>query len=184
MIYKEKVIGTNTIYQGKILDLKVETVSLPDNKSSKREIVDHNGGVAIAALKDNGKIILVNQYRLAAQDNLIEVPAGKLEKNEDPNEACKREFLEETGYELKDFKRVLEFYPTSGYSTEKIHLYIGFVGDYIGQDLDENEYIDVSEVSIEEAIKMIDQGQIIDAKTIIGILMLSRKLEELDNELS
>lgn len=172
MIYEEKTIKSEKIYEGKILSLKVDTVEMPDKKYSKREIVEHVGGVGILAVTEDEKIVLVKQYRKAVGKTLLEIPAGKSEINEEPRETAIRELKEETGYDAEEFKYINEFYPTPGYCTEKIHIFLAEGLKKGEQDLDPFEFMDIYEIDLEEAHKMIFTGEIIDAKTIIAIQYL------------
>lgn len=172
MTYEEKTMKCDRIYEGKILNLRIDTVELPDKKYSKREIVEHSGGVAVIALTEDKKIILVRQYRKAADRVLLELPAGLLEVNEEPKETALRELKEETGYTTENIEYLLEFYTSPGFSTEKVYLFYSekaFPGE---QDLDSGEFIKVESYGIEEVEKMITRGEIMDAKTIIGIQAL------------
>lgn len=168
MIYEEKTMKSDKLYEGKILNLRVDTVEIPNKMYSKREIIEHPGSVGIVALTDDNKLVLVKQYRKAAEDFIIEIPAGQIEINEEPKEAAIRELKEETGYIASSMEYMLEFFVSPGYCTEVICL---FIADDITpgeQDLDENENIEILEVSIDEITKMIRLGKIIDAKTIIA----------------
>ncbi|WFA09704.1 NUDIX hydrolase [Tissierella sp. Yu-01] len=169
MVYEEKTMKCERIYEGKILNLRIDTVELPEKKYSKREIVEHPGGVGIVTITDDNSIILVKQYRKAVNKTLLEIPAGKLEVNEEPRETAIRELKEETGYDAKELKYLLEFYTSPGYCNEKIYLFLAsdlVEGD---QKLDEGEYCEIVKYSFDELLKMIDRGEIIDSKTIIGI---------------
>ncbi|NLY20604.1 MAG: NUDIX hydrolase [Tissierellia bacterium] len=178
MIFEENTIKSEKIYEGKVVGLRVDTVELPDQKYSKREIVEHVGGVGILAINSEGKIILVKQYRKAVDRVLLEIPAGKLELNEEPRETAGRELEEETGYIAKDIKYLSEIYPTPGYCSEKIHLFQSTDLEVGKQDLDDNEYLDVHEYTIDEVVKMIERGDIIDAKTIVAVLLYTNSLKD------
>jgi ADP-ribose pyrophosphatase len=167
----EKTIKSDKLYQGKIINLRIDTVELPNQKYSKREIIEHGGGVAIIAVHD-GKIILVKQYRKAVEKSLYELPAGKLESMEDPIVCAKRELIEETGYEPQNLKFVFNFYSSPGFSNEMIHLFIADRITFVGASPDEDEYIEVVEIPFEDAFRMVSDGEIIDAKTIVGLLYL------------
>lgn len=119
MEQKEVTVNTNKIFEGKIINLRVDEVKLPNGKVTTREIVEHPGGVSIVAVNEEGKILLVKQYRKPAEESLLEIPAGKLEKGEDPLICAKRELLEETGYEASFIKHLITFYTTPGFSNEK-----------------------------------------------------------------
>lgn len=178
MIYDEMTIKSERIYEGKVVALRIDTIELPDQKYSKREIVEHNGGVCVIARNEEGKLILVRQYRKAASKALYEIPAGKLEPNEEPRETGMRELKEETGYSAKSLKYLMEFYPTPGYCTEKIYI---FEADELvpgEQSLDQNEYLDVHYFTLDEAFEMVQRGEILDGKTIIAILYLKNKSNE------
>ncbi|MBK5251952.1 MAG: NUDIX hydrolase [Peptostreptococcaceae bacterium] len=169
----EKTIKSDKLYQGKIINLRIDTVELPNQKYSKREIIEHCGGVAVIAVHD-GKIILVKQYRKAVEKSLYELPAGKLEAIENPLECAKRELIEETGYEPQNLKFVLNFYSSPGFSNEMIHLFIADRISFVGASPDEDEYIEVVEIPFEDAFRMVSEGEIIDAKTIVGLLYLMK----------
>ncbi|MEM2351259.1 MAG: NUDIX hydrolase [Thermoproteota archaeon] len=139
-----------------------------------REVVKHPGAVAIIPVKDDGKIILVKQYRLPVDESLIEVPAGTLKEGEGEEECAKRELLEETGYEASLLKRIRSVYLAPGYSTEKITLFIARGLNKRSQKLELDEDIEVLELTPEEVLGMVKDGTIKDAKTIIGIYDLIR----------
>jgi ADP-ribose pyrophosphatase len=161
------------IYEGAILNLRKDKVTVKDGRTSSREIVEHNGGVVIAAITNDGKIPMVKQYRKAAEKAVLEIPAGKLEGDEDPKEAALRELKEETGYTANSIEHLTSFYSSIGYSEEVLHLYIAkdlLPGE---TDFDESEAIDIYEYSTRELLDMVMNGQIEDAKTIIAIFYLN-----------
>lgn len=166
----EVTVKTEKIFEGKILRLRLDTVELQNKKYTKREIIEHNGAAAILAINDENKLILVRQFRKAAEDFLLELPAGKIENNEDPLLCAKRELKEETGYECESIEKICEFYTSPGFCTEKIHLYKASDLEETGISPDEDEFIELEYVDIEDAKQMIFNGNIIDSKTIIGIL--------------
>jgi ADP-ribose pyrophosphatase len=169
MVYEEKTMKCDKIYEGKILNLRIDTVELPDKKYSKREIVEHPGGVAIVPITNDNNIILVKQYRKAIDKFILEIPAGKLEINEEPRETAIRELKEETGYIANELKYLLEFYTSPGYCNEKIYIFLAT--DIVeGVATPENgEFIEIEKYNIFDLLKMIDRGDIVDSKTIIGI---------------
>ncbi len=169
MTYEEKTMKCDKIYEGKIVNLRIDTVELPDKKYSKREIVEHPGGVGVVAIKDDGNILLVKQYRKAIDKVILELPAGKLEVNEEPRETAFRELQEETGYTAEKLEYLLEFYTSPGFSTEKIYLFLAKKIIEGEQHLEAGEFIQVESYSIDDLLKMIDRGEIMDSKTIIGI---------------
>lgn len=169
MVYEEKTMKCERVYEGKILNLRIDTVELPEKKYSKREIIEHPGGVGIIPVTDDNCVILIKQYRKAVDRFLLEIPAGKLEVNEEPRQTAIRELKEETGYKAENLKYLLEFYTSPGYCNEKIYLFLAS-GLIEGETkLDDGEYCDIEKYNIEELVKMIDRGEIIDSKTIIGI---------------
>lgn len=172
MIVEEKTLSSERIYEGAILNLRRDKVVIKDDKTSHREIVEHGGGVVIAAVTNEGKVPMVKQYRKAAEKAVLEIPAGKLEADEDPEEAGLRELKEETGYTANKIDYVNSFYSSIGYSEEVLHLYIA--RDLIpGEtDFDDNEAIDIYEYTIDELLEMVMDRTIEDAKTIIAIFML------------
>lgn len=160
------------IYDGKIITVHCDTVSLVDGSAAKREIVDHPGGVAVAALTEDDEILLVRQFRYAYKEVLYEIPAGKLEKGENPYDAGIREFEEECGAKAKNVFSLGKMYPTPGYCSEIIHLYGATDLTFTKQNLDEGEFLDVIKMPFDTAVAKILNGEIKDAKTIIAILKL------------
>lgn len=166
---KEKKISGEILYKGKILTLEKDLVLCPNNEKAYREIVRHNGGAAVLVVNDNNEILLIKQFRYAYDEIIYEIPAGKLELNEDPYEAAKRELEEETGYKAKELISLGIIYPTCGYSSEKIHLYLA-KGLSLGHvHLDDDEFIEPLFINIEDVKKMILNNEIKDAKTICAI---------------
>lgn len=177
MVYEEKTMKCERVYEGKILNLRIDTVELPEKKYSKREIVEHPGGVGIVPITEDNSIVLVKQYRKAVNRMLYEIPAGKLEVNEEPRETAIRELQEETGYKANELKYLLEFYTSPGYCNEKIYLFLAS-GLVEGESSPDNgEFIEQQKFNINELLKMIDRGEILDSKTIIGINMAKDYLE-------
>ena len=174
---EEKTISSQRIYEGSIINLRRDKVSLSEDRHSFREIVEHKGGVAVAAINSDGKMVLVRQYRKAIEKVLYEVPAGKMDKvDEDSLEAIKRELKEETGYTAGNMVHLTSFYTSVGFSNEIIHLY--YATDLVSGEPcpEENEDIETSLHSISELTQMIKAGDIQDAKTIIAILMAQQIL--------
>ena len=176
MIFEEKTLSSEKIYNGKIINVRVDTVELPEHKYQKREIVEHNGGVTVAAYTENKKILIVKQFRKPAEDVLWELPAGKLEFGEDPKSCAIRELKEETGYQAANVKHLSSFYTSPGFCTEIIHLFMATDLTKGELQLDEDEYVECFEFTFEEAISMIKSGQIKDSKSITGILLLKEMI--------
>jgi len=167
---KEKILSTKTLYEGRIFDVLLDEVELPSGRRTTREVVKHVGAVGLVPVLDDGRIVLVEQYRYPAGEILIEVPAGRLEEGETPDQTARRELLEETGYMADEMKRVTVFYTTPGYTSEKLYLYLarGLTKAETKPDFDEN--IRLREVSVEDALRLIGRGEIRDGKTIAGLL--------------
>lgn len=159
------------IYQGKLLHIALNEVTFPDGKSSVRETVVHPGAVAIVPFIDEDHVILIEQFRTAADQILWEIPAGTLEKDEDPIDCAKRELIEETGYRADTMNKLASFFLAPGYSTEVIHLFAAHGLSKEGQKLEEDERIKPHILSIEKAKQFLKAGKILDAKTIIGLLL-------------
>ncbi|MCC5909920.1 MAG: NUDIX hydrolase [Clostridiaceae bacterium] len=170
MVFEEKTLKSERIYEGKIINLRVDTVELPKQKYSKREIIEHAGAVGILAVTKDKKIILVKQFRKPVEEVLIEIPAGKIEPNEDTKLCALRELKEETGYSTKNIIKLMEFYTTPGFSNEVMHIYLAEDLEEGDAEPDEDEYIESIYLSINEAMEQISKGIIKDSKTIVAIL--------------
>ncbi|MCF6462043.1 NUDIX hydrolase [Clostridium sp. Cult1] len=178
MSYEEKTMKSEKIYEGKILNLRIDTVELPDKKYSKREIIEHPGSVGIVPITEDGYMILVEQFRKPVEKMLLEIPAGKIEINEEPKETAFRELVEETGYTAKKMEYIFEFYTSPGFSDEKIYLFLATQLE-LGQEKPmEDEYIEIKKVSIEDLINMVNRGQITDSKTIISIYFAEKYINQ------
>lgn len=167
MNLSEKKLKSKTVFSGKIVSLEIDEVELPDGKTSFRECVRHSGGAAVLLIKDE-KVLLVKQFRYLYGKCIYEIPAGKLEKGEDPQIAAARELEEETGFKA-NLSHLLDIYPTPGYTDEIIHIY--FAGSYeiTAQKLDDGEFLNYCFIDIDTVLKMIESGEINDAKTIIAL---------------
>lgn len=178
MDFTEKTIDTKEIYKGRIINVKEDTVTLPDGKTEGRELVLHNGGVGVIAIDEEYNVLMVRQYRKPFEAVLTEIPAGKLELNEDIKTAAIRELREETGFVAKNIEFLCESYPSPGYLTEKIHLYIARNLEFIGQELDPGEFIEVYKASLCKLVDMVMKNEIKDAKTQIAILMADKIIQK------
>src|SRR5699024_8778532 len=165
---------TNQIYDGHIISLQVDDVTLPNGKKSKREIIKHPGAVAVIPITEDNKIILVKQYRKPLEKTLIEIPAGKLDDNEQPLVAAIRELEEETGYTTKELAYVTSFYTSPGFADELVYIYITDTLEKLEVPVagDEDEFIEIMEVTLDEAKQLVEDEQIHDAKTNYAILYL------------
>ncbi|MFC0523069.1 NUDIX domain-containing protein [Pontibacillus salicampi] len=170
--FEEKTIHTNHIFNGKMISLQVDEVSLPDGKTSKRELVKHPGAVAVIAITDEGKMVMVEQYRKPLERSLVEIPAGKLEPGEQPHTTAVRELEEETGYTAKRLERVTSFATSPGFADEVIHLYIAHQLSVVEEKLagDDDEFVELLEVTLDEAERMQQEERIWDAKTAYAVL--------------
>lgn len=177
MIFEEKTLDTKRIYEGRIINLRVDTVTVQSGTST-REIVEHNGGAVIAAVTEENKIILVRQFRKPFDRGILEVPAGKLDGDEDPDLAAMRELSEETGYTAGRLEKLTELYPSVGYTNEVLHIYLATELTPGACHPDENEVLEVMEMDLEEVYRMVMDGKIHDAKTIAAVMMARDKLQE------
>lgn len=166
---REKTLKSDVIYEGRIISVRVETVELPDKKYAKREIVDHARGVGIVAITDHGTMFFVRQYRIAIRDFLLEIPAGLLEPGENPSEAAERELQEEIGYKPGKLEYLVDAYASPGFTNEKLSLFAATELEKSKLPEDDTEFIEIVEIPIEEAYRMVMDFEIIDAKTIIGV---------------
>lgn len=178
MSYEEKTMKTEKVYDGKILNLRIDTVELPDKKYSKREIVEHPGAVGIVAITNNKEIVLVKQFRKAVEKELIEIPAGKLEIGEEPKDCVIRELKEETGYSAEKITYMMEFYTSPGFSNEKLYLFMAESLQEGEAEPEKDEYIEVLKLNINDLISMVDNGEILDSKTIIACITAKKIMEE------
>lgn len=170
----EETISSRSVYKGKILDLKVDDVKLSDGQIAKREIIEHVPCVTIVPVCDNGNILLIKQFRKAAEKELIEVPAGCIEKGETAEETVVRELQEEAGYKPANLTKIGGFYSSPGYCTEYLHAFIAQNLTKSRLHAEDTDSIEVIEVPLTEALEMIDSGIICDGKTIVSLLLYSK----------
>jgi ADP-ribose pyrophosphatase len=170
----EKTLKTEQIFTGKVISLQVDEVELPNGRVSKREIVKHPGAVAVIPITDENKIVMVEQYRKALERTIIEIPAGKLEKGEKPEICAARELEEETGYECANMEWLISFYTSPGFADEIVHLYkaTGLSKKENAATTDEDEFVNLMEITLEESIQLIKDQQIYDAKTAYAVQYL------------
>jgi ADP-ribose pyrophosphatase len=169
----EKTLSTESIYKGRILNLRRDTAELPNGNHAAREVVEHSGGVCVLPITASGEVVMVRQFRYPFGQELLEIPAGKLEPGEDPLQCGIRELYEETGYKVETLEFLGKLYPTPAYCTEVIHMYLarGLCDDTnSGNHLDEDEFLDVVELPFEKLIDMIFKNEICDAKTQLAAL--------------
>lgn len=171
---EEKAIASRRIYDGRIIQLDVLDVTLPNGQTSSREIVQHPGAVAIVPLDESRNVLMVRQWRMAAKRIMLEIPAGTLRSGEDPLLCADRELQEETGCRAEKFERLGSFFVAPGYTTELIHLFLatGLVDSRL--PMDDDEFIEVERIPLADALRLVVTGEIEDGKTINGILRAAR----------
>lgn len=175
----EKQISAEYIYEGKILKVRKDKALLPNGKEAVREVIEHNGGVCVAALTDKKEILFVKQFRYPYGEVILEIPAGKRDSiNEKPLECGIRELKEETGATANKFTFLGELYPSPGYCGEIIWLYAATGLTFGVQNPDEDEFLKIEKIPLEKAVEMIVNGEIKDAKTQAAILKLKIMLEK------
>lgn len=178
--FEEKTIQTTNIFNGKVVNLQVDEVTLPNGKTSKREIIKHPGAVAIIALTAENKIVFVEQYRKPLEKSLVEIPAGKLEEGEKPEVTALRELEEETGYTTDKLELVTSFYSSPGFADELLYIY--FTDNLKpleeAKSLDEDEFVELMELTLEEAEALMAEQKIHDAKTVYALMYLKQLLKK------
>ncbi len=170
---REETLERRTVFEGKVVRLYLDRVLLPDGREAEREVVLHRGAVGMVALDGEGHVFLVKQYRHAPGERLVEIPAGKLDAGEDPLECARRELLEEVGCAAESWHRLASFYTSPGFSDEVLHLYLAR-GLTRGEAApDEDEFLEVMRVPLEDALAMVARGEIRDSKTVAGLALAS-----------
>lgn len=170
MELREEFVSREEIFHGRIVDLRVDTVRLPNGHITTREVVDHPGGVGIVALDDEGNVLTVKQYRYAFGTVLEEIPAGKLERGEDPAQAARRELEEETGAQCRTLTPLGSVLPSPGGFGEVLHLFLAEGLRFGEQHPDEDEFLTFSRTPFHELLDRVLDGEIRDGKTAAGIL--------------
>jgi len=169
---EKKILSSTYIYKGKIIKLRQDKVKLPDDRETIREIVEHPGAVVILALTDDKKVVMIRQFRGPADEVLWELPAGTVEEGEDLVRCAKRELEEETGYYPRKIKKLVSFFSTPGFCNERLTLFLAEDLEKRRKNEDTDEFIKVELIKPNEALKLVKENIIKDAKTIIGILFL------------
>ncbi len=168
MSFKEEKLTSKEIFNGKIMRLYVDDVLLPDGGVSKREYVRHCGGSAALFIKD-GCVALVRQYRYVYGREIYEIPAGKIDAGESPEDAAARELAEETGYCADELEKLAQIYPSPGYTDEVIHIYAVKSAHYVGERHDEGEFLSCEFIPLPKVMEMAESGEISDAKTVCAL---------------
>ena len=171
---KERTIQTKTVHKGTFLTLKRDEVLLPNGSTGFREWIKHPGAVCCIPILPDGKIGLIKQYRYAVKEQMIEIPAGKLDQNEIPEKCALRELEEEIGYKASKLTFLANIRPAIGFTDEKMWLYLAEDLIKTKQSLDADEFLSLFPTKLEEAVEMVWRGDITDVKTIIGILWAQR----------
>jgi ADP-ribose pyrophosphatase len=170
-----KVQDTRTVYRGRIFDVFLEKVVLPNGMTKDREVIRHPGAAAMVPLLGDGRVILIKQYRHAVDRFLWEIPAGTLERGENPLECARRELVEEIGYSAATLEKITEILPAPGYTDERIHIFIATELSPALQNLDADEVLEIEPTPFDRAIEMIGEGHIQDAKTIVGLMVCRQR---------
>lgn len=165
-----KVLKSEQVYRGRILNLRVDTVELDNGRVTTREIVEYRAAVTLVPITDSGEIVFVRQYRHTVGEHLLELPAGKVEKGEDPEEAARRELLEETGYRAKVLERMLDYYVAPGYSLERMTVFLAQGLEEGRAQPDFDEVIEVVRIPEAEVLDRLRSGAFRDGKTLAGLL--------------
>lgn len=172
----ERTISSQRIFQGRVVTLRVDTVALPDGRTSTREVVEHSQSVTILPVDDRGNVLLERQYRRAVDAWMVEAPAGGMNPGEDPEQAARRELKEETGYDARKLEHLVSFYVSPGFCTELMHVFLA-TGLVAGQTaLEDDEYIQVETVPLAQALEMVQRGEIQDGKTVTALLLAEKRL--------
>ncbi len=169
--FEEKTLSSELLFDGKVVHLYKDDIELPDGRTSIREYVRHIGAVCVVPLTDEGEVICVRQYRYPLADVVLEIPAGKLDsRDEDPEAAVRRELREETGAVCGKLTYLGKYYSSPAILDERIHMYLAEELTFGERDLDEDEFLEVVKIPIEELAEMICRGEVIDGKTQSGVM--------------
>ena len=169
---KEDKISSTQIFSGKLIDLYLDNVRLPNGKQSTREWLNHPGAVCLVPILNNGDILLIRQFRYGPREEFIEIPAGKLNKNEEPLKCGLRELEEETGYKSNKLTFLTNIHPAIGFSNEKMWMYLAEELELSEKKLDDDEFLELLPTPLNVALEWVFSGKITDVKTIIGIMWM------------
>ena len=179
----ERVVASEVVHRGRYMEFRVDTIERLDGSRGRRDIVGHPGAIAVLAVDDEDRLLLVRQWRVAAGRAMLEIPAGTLDVHdgvtEDPDLAARRELEEETGHRAASWRKLAEFWTAPGFSSELMHLYLATGLTGVGEDdgrlePDEDEHLELRRVPVGEVLALAESGGITDAKTILGVLWLDR----------
>src|SRR5512140_3275142 len=172
----ETTVSSEVVYDGKLLHVRRDQIRLPDGSIATREYIVHPGAVLMVPVKDDGRLVVERQYRYPHRRVFLEFPAGKLDPGEDALATAKRELIEETGYTARTWTRLGVVHPVISYSTEAIELYLAEELEHVGAELDDGEFLEIVELSVDEMLAALDRGEITDAKTVSALLMYARRV--------
>lgn len=170
MNLRETPVEQEIKYEGRIIRLRVDKAQLPNGRIATREVVEHNGGVCIAALTEQRELLFVRQFRYPYQEVVLELPAGKIDKGEEPLACGKRELTEETGASAQQYRSLGRLYPSPGYCGEVIHLFLATGLSFGRMNPDEDEFLEVERIPLEKAVQMVLDNEVPDAKTQVAVL--------------
>jgi ADP-ribose pyrophosphatase len=170
----ETEVASETVFEGKLLRVKCDTVRLHDGRAATREYIEHGGAVMIIPLLDSGELVMERQYRYVLGRHCLEFPAGKIDPGEEPLSTGRRELLEETGYVAREWTYLATIHPTVAYSTERVLVYLARGLEHRGSKLDEGEFLEVLNLSLESLLELVRSGEITDVKTVIGVFWLEK----------
>lgn len=178
MDLKETQLESAVMYSGDFIEVRKDAVRLPDGAIGSREYITHPGAVAVLALLDNGNLLMERQFRYAPQREFIELPAGKIDHGEDILLTAQRELLEETGYVASEWIHLTTAWPCIGYADERMEYFLARGITHQGRNLDDGEFLEVFELSLNDALEWVRMGKINDSKTILGLFWLEKHLNE------
>ena len=168
--FTEHTISSRKLYDGVLLHVRADTVRLPNGRESVREYIEHPGAVTVLAFVDERTLLFERQFRYAPRRHFIELPAGKIDPGEDPLRTAQRELKEECGYEAREWRHLATMHPCIGYADEHIELYVARDLTHVGRALDEDEFLEVFNLRVAEAMQWVRQGRITEAKALTGLL--------------
>lgn len=166
----EKFVRSRKVWGGNAVDFRVDTVRLPNGKLATREFMDHPGAVGVVPFLDEKTVVMVRQYRHPVRQVTLELPAGKLDKGEDPLPCVRRELAEETGYTARRIRPLIDYWPTPAFANEVLHLYIAEGLKAGRMNADEDEFLECVTLPFKKAVEMVRRGEIQDSKTVVGLL--------------
>jgi len=179
-IQDETTISSRRVHEGRVINVRVDTIRLPNGKEALRDVVEHRGAVAIVPMLDAGTVVMVRQFRTAAGKVLLEIPAGTREPGEELELCARRELAEETNFQAQHMVKMFQSYVAPGYSSELIHVYLAYGLAPVDGHTDDDEFVEVERVPLSAVADMIARGEIEDGKTIGGLLAAMDMLPKLE----